>query len=249
MAQFQAGRPQPDEADLRPPAHVYLQPISPPVTLGLWGFFASTMVVSTWLLGWWGNDASAQYFFEIAAVFGGLAQFLDGLWSFRARDYIASALLTMWGTYWMSYGFMVALGTAGVLTIPKLDEPFPAFGVWFIPLGLFTCWGAIAALRENLPLFFLLGTVGSGCGAVAAGFWVGSPHWVGIGAWLFIFGAGWAWYVGSMAMLESAWGRVILPIGVVPGLIKHPVAANVPGRTISQPAAYALGQPGVRHGQ
>ena len=30
-----------------PPARVYLTPIAPPVTLGLFGFFASTMIVST----------------------------------------------------------------------------------------------------------------------------------------------------------------------------------------------------------
>lgn len=40
------------------PARVYLQPIAPPVTLGLWGFFASTMVLSTWMLHWWGTAAS-----------------------------------------------------------------------------------------------------------------------------------------------------------------------------------------------
>jgi succinate-acetate transporter protein len=228
-----------------PEARIRLQPIAPPASLGLWGFFGATMVVSTWILHWWGDPHSPGTFFEIAATFGGLIQFAAGLWSFRARDYVASALLTMWGTYWMAWGVVQALGAAHVLTIPPLDQPQQAFAVWFIPLGLFTCWGAIAALRENLPLFLLLGCVGSGCGFVCAGFWTGNVSLIDVGAWLFIFGAGWAWYVGAMIMLESAWGRVVLPLGVLPGM-KMPLAANRPGAVLSHPVGYPLGQPGVR---
>jgi succinate-acetate transporter protein len=233
--------------DAPPPARVYLQPIAPPATLGLWGFFAATFVVSSWILGWWGDTKSPGTFFEIAALFGGLIQFAAGLWSFRARDYIASALLTMWGTYWMSWGVLQALGAAKIIKIPPLDVAQPGFAIWFIPLGLFTCWGAIAAIRENVPLFLLLACVGSGCGFVCAGFWIGSTHWIDIGAWLFIFGAGWAWYVAAMILLEDSWGRVILPLGVLPGM-KLPGDANIPGRRISRPVEFALGQPGVRKG-
>lgn len=235
------------DGDQAPPARVYLQPIAPPATLGLWGFFAATFVVSSWLLGWWGNTRSPATFFEIAALFGGLVQFAAGLWSFRARDYIASALLTMWGTYWMAWGLLQALGAARAITIPPLDRPQQAFAIWFIPLGLFTCWGALAAIRENVPLFFLLGCVGSGCGFVCAGFWLGSLHWIHIGAWLFIFGAGWAWHVAAMILLEDSWGRVVLPLGVLPWM-KLPADANIPGRRISRPIEFALGQPGVRKG-
>jgi succinate-acetate transporter protein len=230
------------------PARVYLTPIAPPVTLGLFGFFASTMIVSTWLLGWWGTPTGSQpTMFEIAAMFGGVAQFAAGLWSFRARDYIGSALLTMWGTYWMAWGFLEALAAVGTISIPSLSTPQQGFAVWFIPLALFTTWGAVAAVRENVPLFLVLATVGVGSAFACAGFWAGSPDLVKVGAWLFVFGACFAWYTGAMVLLEYSWGRVILPFGVVPRLMKLPAAANVPGARISAPVEYALGQPGTRH--
>jgi succinate-acetate transporter protein len=245
------GRPVPDEAELEepPPARVYLGPIAPPVTLGLFGFFASTMVVSTWILGWWGTPkGSPPTMFEVAAMFGGVAQFAAGLWSFRARDYVGSALLTMWGTYWMAWGFLQALGADHTITIPPLSTPQPGFAVWFIPLALFTSWGAIAAVRENVPLFVVLATVGSGSAFVCGGFWAGSPSWIKVGAWLFVFGACFAWYTGAMVLLEYSWGRVVLPLGVIPGLMKLPASANRPGTRLSAPVEYALGQPGARHG-
>jgi succinate-acetate transporter protein len=229
-----------------PLARVYLTPIAPPVTLGLFGFFASTMMVSTWLLGWWGNDASPGTMFEIAACFGGVAQFAAGLWSFRARDYKGSTLLTMWGTYWMAWGLLQALAAAHVVTIPPLSTPQVGFAVWFIPLALFTGLGAVAAMRENVPLFLVLATVGAGCAAICGGFWTGSVGWIHVGAWLFVFGACFAWYTGAMVLLEYAWGRVVLPLGVIPGLMKLPAAANVPGRVLSRPVEYRLGQPGTR---
>jgi succinate-acetate transporter protein len=243
-------RPIPDEApeDEAPPARIYLTPVAPPVTLGLFGFFASTMVVSTWLLGWWGTPkGSPPTMFEIAAMFGGLAQFLAGVWSFRARDYIGSALLTMWGGYWMAWGLLQLLAVEKVVKIPPLGVAQPGFAVWFIPLALFTSWGAIAAVRENVPLFLVLATVGSGCAFVCGGFWAGSPTWIKVGAWLFVFGACFAWYTGAMVLLEYSWGRVVLPLGVIPGLMKLPVEANRPGARLSTPIEYELGQPGTRH--
>jgi succinate-acetate transporter protein len=237
-----------EHEDAAPPARVYLTPVAPPATLGLFGFFASTMVVSTWILGWWGTPkGSPPTMFEIAAFFGGLAQFAAGLWSFRARDPIGSALLTMWGTYWMAWGFLQALGAAKVVDIPPLGAAQPGFAVWFIPLCLFTSFGAVAAIRENTPLFLVLATVGAGCGFVSAGFWAGSTPWIDVGAWLFVFGACFAWYTGAMVLLEYAWGRVILPLGVIPGLMKLPAAANRPGTRLSSPVEYAGGQPGTRH--
>jgi succinate-acetate transporter protein len=228
-----------------PPLRVFLQPIAPPVTLGLWGFFGSTFVISTWILGWWGNPDSPTTFFVFNAASGGVAQFLAGLWSFRARDYIASALLTMWGTYWMAYGFLVGLSVAGFFTIPPLTAPQPAFAIWFIPLGLFTLTGAVAALSKagNFPLFALLLTVGMGCACVCGGFWTGSKGWIDVGAWLFIVGAGFAWYVAAMTLLLSAWRRVILPLG------KFGRAGNVPGRPFEFPSEYVHGEPGVRQAQ
>jgi uncharacterized protein len=233
--------------DGTPPARIHLAPIAPPATLGLFGFFASTMVVSTWLLGWWGTaTGSPPTMFEIAAFFGGVAQFAAGLWCIRARDPIGSALLTMWGTYWMAWGFIQALAAAHVITVPPLTTPQQGFAVWFIPLALFTSLGAVAALRENLPLFTVLATVGAGSAFVCAGFWGGDTTWIKVGAWLFVIGACAAWYTGAMVLFEYAWGRVVLPFGVIPGLMKLSSAANRPGASISAPVEYGLGQPGAR---
>jgi len=227
---------------------VFLQPIAPPVTLGLWGFFGSTMVLSTWILGWWGapGPTDVAYFFLFNGVIGGLIQFLAGIWSFKARDYVASSLLTMWGTFWMGWAILQTLGTTGAIVVPPVTTAQPAFALWFIPLGTFTFIGSIAALSKkhgNIPLWLLLFTVGVGSWIFCVGLWTGSSTWIDVGAWFFVVGACTAWYVGAMTMLRSAWRRVILPIG------EFNRASNVPGTTIEHPLEYLAGDPGVRQGQ
>jgi succinate-acetate transporter protein len=231
----------------RPPIGVFLQPIAPPVSLGLWGFFGSTMVLSTWILGWWGAPGPKDpgYFFVFNAVIGGLVQFCAGLWSFKARDYVASSLLTMWGTYWMGWGIVQVLGVTHAITIPPLTTPQPAFAMWFIPLGIFTFVGSLAALSRQHGGFFLwllLFTVGVGSWLFCIGLWLGNTTWIDVAAWFFVVGACAAWYVGAMTMLHSAWRRVVLPLG------KYNRASNVPGRRTEFPSEYLGGQPGVRQG-
>jgi succinate-acetate transporter protein len=225
---------------------VFLQPISPPASFGLFGFFGSTMVLSTWILGWWGTTKDPVYFFTFNAAFGGLVQLGAGIWSFKARDYVASSLLTMWGTYWMGWGLLQGLAAAGVLTIPPLTTPQPSFAIWFIPLGFATLVGALAVLSPrhgNFPLFLLLFTIGVGSELLVIGLWTGTKTWTDVAAWFFIVGACAAWYVGAMTMLRSAWRRVILPLG------EFRRESNIPGTVVEFPIEYTAGQPGVRQGQ
>ena len=228
-------------------ARVYLQPIAAPAPFGLFGFFGSTMVLATWMLGWWsfhGTTAVAGFFLFNAAM-GGLVQFAAGLWSFKARDYIASALLTMWGTYWMAWGILQGLGVGGIVTIPSLSTSQPGFAVWFIPLGIATFTGSLAALSPkhgNFPLFALLFTIGVGSLILSVGLWSGNLTWTHIAAYLFIAGAICAWYVGAMVILQSSWRKIILPLG------KYGRAGNIPGSKSEYPTQYEHGHPGVRQG-
>ena len=72
------------------PARVFLQPIAAPSILGLAGFAGATFIVASNLAGWWGTPKSPLALAPFAAMFGGLAQFLAGMWAYKARDAIAT---------------------------------------------------------------------------------------------------------------------------------------------------------------
>jgi succinate-acetate transporter protein len=51
------------------------------------------------LAGWYGDNNSSIYFAPFAAVFGGVAQFLAGMWAYKARETLATAMHGMWGSF------------------------------------------------------------------------------------------------------------------------------------------------------
>jgi succinate-acetate transporter protein len=172
---------------------------------------------------------------------GGLAQFLAGMWAYRARDALATTAHGIWGAFWLAYGILNLLFATHVLIDPGTH--FPELGFWFIALAGITMVAAFAALAESPALFAVLSTLAAGCAFAAAAYLSGATGWLHVGGWLFVFSAGFAWYTASAMLLASTYKRVILPLG------KYNRIANRPGGVIAEPIEYSWGFPGVKVGQ
>jgi succinate-acetate transporter protein len=87
---------------------IFLTPIAAPSILGLFGFASSTFMVAAFLAGWFGqNHSTTTVMSDLAPFclfFGGLAQFMAGMWAYRARDAVATAAHGTWGAFWMGFG-------------------------------------------------------------------------------------------------------------------------------------------------
>jgi succinate-acetate transporter protein len=221
---------------------VVLSPIAAPSVLGLFGFAGATFIVAANLAGWYGNAATPGYLFPFAAFFGGLAQFTAGMWAYRARDAVATAMHGMWGAFWLSYGLLNLL--VATKTLPAGETMDHALGFWFIALCAITFSGTLGALAEGgLGVVSVLGTLATGSGLAAIGFLDGSAHvqhWAG---WVFLISAFLAWYVGTAMMLKAAAGRTVLP------LFKTSRDANVPGSRPTRAIELKWGEPGIKMGQ
>jgi len=221
-------------------AHISLQPVAAPSILGLFGFAGATFVVAANLAGWYGDTVTTpKFLFPFAAFLGGLAQFLAGMWAYRARDGLATAMHGIWGAFWLSYGLLFLLIAVGVLVQPT---PFVALGYWFAALAAITWSGAVAALAENLGLTAVLTALAAGATCFAVGQIADISAWRTIGAYLFVASAALAWYTATAMMLEGTYRRVILPIGKMRG-------PNMPGREPRQVIQFTAGEPGIKVGQ
>ncbi len=221
---------------------IVLSPIAAPSILGLFGFAAATFMVSAHLAGWFGNAHSPVYLFPFAAMFGGLAQLLAGMWSYKARDGVATAMHGMWGTFWLAYGILFALVATGTVTVPA-HGTFPELGYWFIPLAAITLMGFLAALADSVGLASVLGALATGAAFAAIYYLTGITGWKTAAGWVLQVSSWLAFYTAGAMMLEGSWGRTILPLG------KPKKAANIPGRSFTQPIEFERGMPGVRQGQ
>ena len=222
---------------------VFLQPIAAPSILGLAGFASATFIVASNLAGWWGTPKSPLALAPFAAMFGGLAQFMAGMWAYRARDAIATLAHGAWGSFWLAYLILNILVGTHVVAEPKPWYHNPEVGFWFFALAITTAIACVAALTESLGLVAVLGTLAAGSGIVAGAFIYGSHGWAQVAGWVFVISAGLAWYMVAAMTLAYTSGRVVLP------LFKYKGAANIPGRRPTRPIELEWAEPGVRMGQ
>lgn len=230
-----------DLRDPRTATRIVLQPIAAPSILGLFGFAGATFIVAAYLAGWYGTEESPAFLFPFAAMFGGLAQFLAGMWAYKARDGLATAMHGMWGSFWLAYGILNLLVAVGAYKPPT--GSFPELGFWFLVLGVITAIGTVAAIAENLSLTVVLASLATGSGFLAIHYLTGVHWWEVAGGWILVGSAIAAVYTAGAMMLESSWGRVVLPLGKVNR------EANVPGTRFTEPIQFEHGEPGVRMGQ
>ena len=218
-------------------AHIWLQPIAAPSILGLYGFAGATFMVAAHMAHWFGGPQADLVLFPFAAFFGGLAQFLAGMWSYKARDGVATAMHGMWGSFWMAYGILWTLIVAGKVTIPANGAPFQALGFWFIVLACITWAGMVAAKVESKAIATVLGFLGAGSTAAAIGELAGVEALRILAGWLFIISAIVAFYSATALMVNAAYGRTVMSLGATAHKNQEPEL---------QPG---LGEPGVLRGQ
>lgn len=224
-------------------SRVFLTPIAAPSIMGLFGFMIATLMLGAWQAGWYGTAATPLLIWPFAMIAGGLLQSIAAIASFRARDGVAVAAHTAWGSFWLAWGVMQLLVVVHVMAPIALGATSPSFAFWFITLTLVTIWAMLGALAQNLLLFITLGTLAAGSALTAASFFAGSLGTARAGGWLFVISAAAAWLTAGAMTLEHAYGRTIIPLG------KWSMRSNKPLARATDPIAYPVGMPGVRVGQ
>ncbi len=222
---------------------ISLQPVAAPSILGLYGFAAATFIVAANIAGWYGRPAlTPLVLFPFAGIAGGLAQFLAGMWSYRARDGLATAMHGMWGSLWIAFGIYWLLVAFTLLPPVSISRgAMLGFGYWFIVLAAITWVGAIAALARNLALTLTLAVLAAGSTILAIGWAWPVSSVVKPAGDVLVASAVIAFYTASALMLEGSFQRPVLPVGQLwPRQLKG---------TRPEPIQFELGEPGVKVGQ
>ncbi|KAF2963493.1 hypothetical protein GQX73_g10085 [Xylaria multiplex] len=238
-----------------PTVTIFLQPVAPPAALGLAGFAASTWITASYIANWWGVPDSPTIFFLFVGIFGGLGQFIAGIYGFRARDTLVTVVNTMWGSFWISIGILYAFVAAGALPLHEIHTHFPELAAWFVMLAVFTWSCAIAATARDLVLcaclfslaigstiacclFSYNGGSGSASGDGLEG---GVTRGIKAASYLWMFSSLCAWWRVTAYLVEEAYGpdhwiTKFFPIGRTSLEKRAPILIK------------GLGEPGVKRG-
>ncbi len=178
-----------------------------PGPLGLAGFALTTFVLSMFNAGLI-NKAGEPVVLGLALAYGGIAQFAAGMWEFRTGNTFGAVAFTSYGAFWVSFWAFVTFFAADV----PPENAGAAVGLFLIGWGIFTAYMFIASLRTTAAValvfillaitFFLLG-IGEANE---------SKGLVEVGGWAGILTAAAAWYASFAAVVNSTFGRTVLPV-------------------------------------
>jgi uncharacterized protein len=224
-------------------SRVFLTPIAAPSIMGLFGLMIALLMYGAWQAGWYGSAVTPLFIWPFV-LFVGVLQAVAAIVSLRARDGVAVATHTAWGSFFIAWGVLQLLVTAGRIPLVPLGTPNSAMAFWFIALALVTVFTALGALAQDMGTFATLGILFLASAVTAAGHFAGSLPILRAGGWLFVIAAVAAWLTAGAMMLEHSYGRTILPRGM---LAKR--QPYIPGPRTTDQLAYPAGMPGVRVGQ
>jgi len=186
--------------------------IADPGPLGLGGFALTTFVLSALNAELIVPNASQNHaiFLSLALFYGGLAQFLAGMWEFRTGNTFGATVFGSYGTFWIS---LAAISIPAFNIKVSLHDPEAAVGLFLLAwtiftammmLGAFLISGALSLTFIVLLLTFI---------ALTYGHLVQPKPWIKIGGYLGLATAALAWYVMLAGILSSVSGGTIqLPL-------------------------------------
>jgi succinate-acetate transporter protein len=186
--------------------------IAAPVTadpgpLGLAAFALTTFVLSMINADLVGGS-STPVVLSLALAYGGIAHVLAGMWEFRTGNTFGATAFTSFGAFWISFW---AFEQFFAKDVPKTHLG-STVGLYLIAWGIFTTYMWVASLRTTAaislvfillaPTFFILG-IGQANG---------TTNLVKIGGYLGIATAAAAWYASFAAVVNSTFGRTVMPV-------------------------------------
>jgi succinate-acetate transporter protein len=182
--------------------------IADPGPLGLAAFALTTFVLSMFNSGLV-SDKGEPIVFALALTYGGIAQFVAGLWEFRTGNTFGAVAFCSYGAFWLSFWAFVQFYA------PLIKSPVDtghAVGLYLIAWGIFTAYMFIASLRTTAAVaavfillaitFFVLGIGNANA----------STSTIKLGGYIGLVTAIVAWYASFAVVMNSTFGRTVLPV-------------------------------------
>lgn len=180
--------------------------IADPAPLGLAGFALTTFVLSCVNAGWV-HKGTEPIVLGLALAYGGLAQLLAGMWEFKKGNTFGATAFASYGAFWISFWAFVVFYAGKV---PKADAT-QAVGLYLFAWGVFTAYMWIASFKTTAAvnlIFFLLTITFF---LLAFGEWGTSSGLSKLGGYFGLVTALAAWYASFAGVINSTFGKVVLP--------------------------------------
>jgi succinate-acetate transporter protein len=179
-----------------------------PAPLGLAGFGLTTLILNIVNADLIAKESIGMVL-PVGLFYGGLAQFLAGMWEMKKNNTFGFTAFSSFGAFWMALGIMIILENTGVVEQVPKNGLSVFLGAW----GLFTAYMFIGTLKISRALQAVFGTLTILFFLLAWG--EHNETVMKVAGWEGILCAASALYASAALVINESWGRYVAPLGLV----------------------------------
>jgi len=179
-----------------------------PAPLGLAGFGLTTLILNIVNADLVAKDSIGMVL-PVGLFYGGLAQFMAGMWEMKKNNTFGFTAFSSFGAFWMALAVMVLLKDAEVIA-PVAKG---GMSVFLCAWGLFTGYMTIGTLKISRALQVVFATLTILFFLLAWG--EHNETVLKVAGWEGIFCAFSALYASAAQVINETWGEYLLPLGLV----------------------------------
>jgi uncharacterized protein len=186
--------------------------VADPAPLGLGAFALTTFILSAHN-AFGAPTVPLLGFFGYALFYGGLAQFMAGMWEFKNKNTFGATAFSSYGAFWMGLAAFITLVLFGKVTA---KEVAPSLGLILLAFFIFNTYMVVISARVNMAVFGVFLTLE----VTELLLWIGNfagnaagSGLVALGGYVGILTALVAWYASAAGVANSMAPTPILPVG------------------------------------
>jgi uncharacterized protein len=180
-----------------------------PGPMSLFGFAVATLLIALPISGVL-PQATTLAAIPALLVFGGIGQFIGGLFAYRKGNTFAATAFCSFGANNVVVSTFLLF--EAIKLFPKTHDTTLFLGIDLFCFAYIAFVLFLASFRLNAAFVLVLLALFPGYGLAAVGN-IGGPAVIGqIGGWFLIAAAGLAFYSGGALVLNSTYGRTVLPM-------------------------------------
>jgi succinate-acetate transporter protein len=158
------------------------------------------------------NNAGILIVLPAAFFFGGLVQIIVAIMEFSRGNMFGGAVFGTYGPFWVMFGAFETLYAASVPPVQLND----AVSLFLAVFAVITFYLGIASLRTDLVLTVIIWLIFIGLVVLAVGSGANNIDITEAGGVIVLIFAILAWYHAAGDIIESTFGRKVLPFGSPP---------------------------------
>ncbi len=147
-----------------------------------------------------------------AFFFGGLVQIIVAILEFARGNLFGGAVFGTYGPFWVMFGAFETIYVGGV-PVAQLGS---ATSLFLAVFAVVTFYLAVASLRTDLVLTVIIWLIFVGLVLLSIGAGANQANITKAGGWVVLVFAVLAWYHAAGDIIESTFGRKLLPFGPAP---------------------------------